>query len=325
MLTIFLPNAGCKYRCKFCNQYSMTGEKMPSLNYLKDYFNRFNNQSPKEIAFYGGTFTGLKLETQLTYLKLVQSFFPNTPIRISTRPDEINDENLKILKQYNVKIVELGIQSMYNDVLKASGRGHSVEDNVNAIKKLLENNFIVSAHLMVGLPKDSFSKDLNSFKELIELNVKLFRIHPTIVFKNTLLENEYYSGTYVPLDINEALDICSEQILISFAYNVKIIRLGYFVPEEQKKQIIAGPYHPSFGDIAKAKAIKKIIQRLKIKNVYFPKKYESWFYAYGNKNLDIKRNIWDGNLKFEEFSLQEASKLALKERKKKCGTIKNNQ
>jgi len=312
ILPIFLPNAGCKHRCKFCNQFSMTGEKMPSFRDLKNQFEYFKHNLPSEIAFYGGTFTGMSLKKQIEYLGFVRKYFSDIPIRISTRPDEISDEVVKILENYNVKTVELGIQSMYDDVLEASLRGHTVNDNINAIKTLLEKKFIVSAHLMVGLPEDNFQKDFNSLKKLIELDVKFFRIHPTIIFKNTQLEKDFVLGKFKPLEIEDAVDICSEQLILSLAKNVLIIRLGYFVPESQKSQIVAGPYHPSFGDMVKTRAIKKLIEKLKIKKVFYPKKYESWFFAYGNKNLKIERILTESDLMFDSYSLTEASSLYLK-------------
>lgn len=311
ILPIFLPNAGCKHRCKFCNQFSMTGEKMPTFKELEDQFEYFKHKYPNEIAFYGGTFTGMPLGKQIEYLDFVRKHFPDIPIRISTRPDEITEEVVETLENYKVKTVELGIQSMYDDVLEASLRGHSVNDNINAIKALLEKNFIVSAHLMVGLPNDNFQKDFNSLKKLIELDVKFFRIHPTIVFKHTQLEKDFKFGIFKPLEIEEAVDICSEQLILSFSKNVSIIRLGYFVPESQKSQIVAGPYHPSFGDIVKSRAMKKLIEKLNIKKVFYPKKFESWFFSYGNKNLKIERIITDNDFIFDNYSLLEASNLYL--------------
>jgi len=319
ILPIFLPNIGCKYKCKFCNQFEMTGEKIPSLNDLKLLFEDFKDYNPEEVAFYGGTFTGIPVEKQIEYLKLVKKYFPNVPIRISTRPDEINEEVINILEKYNVKTVELGIQSMYNEVLEASLRGHTVKDNIKAIEELLSKNFVVSAHLMIGLPNDSFEKDFDSLKKLIELNVKFFRIHPTIVFKNTQLEKDFILGKYRPLKIEEAVDICSEQLILAYAKKVKIIRLGYFVPESQKNQIVAGPYHPSFGDLVKAKAIRKLIKKLGIKKVIYPKKFESWFFSYGNKNIKVKRIPSEYDFKFDDYTLPQVSELYLKERKEKYG------
>ncbi|QTA38221.1 radical SAM protein [Thermosipho ferrireducens] len=310
ILPIFLPNAGCKHKCIFCDQFTMTGEKMPDLKKIEALLKSNNNVS--EVAFYGGTFTGLPFRLQEKFFQTVKDFFPDALLRISTRPDEISEEIVRILKNYKVNVVELGIQSMYDDVLSASGRGHTVEDNIRAIKQLLESNIQVSAHLMIGLPEDSFYKSYMSMLLLIKNGVKIFRIHPTLVFKNTELEKMFIDGNYEPLSLEEALYTTSEMFLLSVSEKVKIIRLGYYVPESQKKSIIAGPYHPSFGDMVKADAIKKIITRLNIKNVFFEKRYESWFNSYGNKQLPLKsRKIISRGIFFENLSFEEAAKLAL--------------
>ena len=312
IISIFLPNVGCKARCVFCNQYSMTGERLPSKKSLLETLNHFSRrEQPDEIAFYGGTFTGIPLQKQKEYFDIVKSVFPNTSIRISTRPDELTEENLKFLKENNVKVVEIGIQSMFDDVLEASNRGHTRKDNIEAIQLLKKYDFEVSAHLMIGLPNDDFQKDLCSLKELLEIGLRIFRIHPTIIFKNTVLEKEYLAGNYKPLTLEEAIDISSEMLLLVYQYNAKVIRLGYFVPESQKKQIVAGPYHPSFGDITKAKTINKIVNRLNIKKAEFPKRFESWFNSYENKKLKIEKVI-SNEFRFDGMLLSEAAEVSFR-------------
>ncbi|RDI91685.1 oxygen-independent coproporphyrinogen III oxidase [Thermosipho africanus Ob7] len=309
ILSIFLPNFGCKSRCIFCNQYTMTGEKMPTKKELINTLSFFLDKSPEEIAFYGGTFTAIPLEKQKELIALVRKFYPDTPIRISTRPDELDYENLKFLKQNNVKTVEIGIQSMFDNVLSAANRGHSRKDNLNAVNLLKKFGFEISAHLMIGLLNDTIKKDLLSIQELLNLGVKMFRIHPTIIFKNTELEKLYLEGKYNPLTLDEAVNIASEMLLLIYQYEAKVIRLGYFVPENQKNQIVAGPYHPSFGDMTKSKAMNKIITRLNIKKVKYPKKFESWFNSYDNKQLEIEKYLSESNeIFFDNLSLKEASK-----------------
>lgn len=285
----------------------MTGEKMPTKSDILKIIDKYPIKN--EIAFYGGTFTGLSIKKQIEILESVK--FLNLPIRISTRPDEITEENLHILKKYNVKTIEIGIQSMFDDILSASNRGHTKKDNINAILLLQKFNFEISAHLMVGLPKDTKEKSLKTLNELINLNVNIFRIHPTLVFKNTKLEKLYLNNQYKPLTLEEAVDITSEMLLLIYANNAKAIRLGYFVPKQSLKNIVAGPHHPSFGDMVKTNVAKKIITRLNIKKVYYPKKYESWFYAYGNNKLNIEKIISDKFL-FDNFDLSSASRMALR-------------
>jgi histone acetyltransferase (RNA polymerase elongator complex component) len=261
----------------------MTGEKLPDFRLLKSLE---IDESIDEIAFYGGTFTGLSKEVMKNLLEI----YPDIPKRISTSPNCINEEVVEILKCGNVKVVELGVESLDNEVLETSNRGYKDKDVINAIK-LLRNDFHVIAHMMVGLPKDTKKKDLTSVEKLIELGVKNYRIHPTIIFKHTVLEQMYLHGKYTPLTLEESVDIVSDMIILIESNNGSAIRLGYHVPENQKQFIVTGPYHPSFGDMVRSRIIKKIIEELKVKLVEFNKKYEPWFNAYENKGLNIEKRI----------------------------------
>ncbi len=282
---IFLPNAGCRTRCVFCNQYIMTGEKIPNFKFVE---NLNIEETIDEIAFYGGTFTGLPKETMIKLL----SIKPDIPKRISTKPDCINDEIIGLLKQMNVKVIELGIESLDDEVLNVTKRGYNSEDAINAVE-LINNQFSLIAHLMVGLPRDNKNKDLDTIKKLLNIGVKVFRIHPTIVFKDTELEEMFLSGEYEPMSLEDAVDIVSEMVMLVEARNGQVVRIGYHVPESQKKFIVAGPYHPSFGDMVRSRLIRKIIEKLDVKSVEYNKKYEVWFNSYGNKFLGVDKKIID--------------------------------
>lgn len=282
---IFLPNAGCRTRCVFCNQYVMTGEKNPNLEFIE---NLNIEEKIDEIAFYGGTFTGLPKETMIKLL----SIKPDIPKRISTRPDCISDEIIHLLKQMNVRVIELGIESLDDEVLNISKRGYSSKDAINAVK-LINNQFLLIAHLMVGLPQDNKEKDLDTIKNLLNVGVKIFRIHPTIVFKNTELERMFLSGEYEPISLEDAVDIVSEMVMLVEANGGQVVRIGYHIPESQKKFIVAGPYHPSFGDMVRSRIVRKIIEKLDVKSVEYNKKYEAWFNSHGNKFLSVYRKIVD--------------------------------
>lgn len=276
---IFLPNAGCRTRCVFCNQYVMTGEKYPNVQELRMFENIKNVD---EIAFYGGTFTGLPEEIMLELLSL----YPRIPKRISTRPDLINEEIINSLAQSNVKVIELGIESLDNEVLDASNRGYTADTVIKAIESI-KPNFELIAHLMIGLPKDNREKDIETTKKLINLGVKKYRIHPTLVFKDTKLEQMYVNGQYKPLNINEALDIVSDMVILIESNGGEVLRIGYHVPQSQVKFVVSGPYHQSFGDMVRAYIIKKIITLLGIKKVTYSKKFTPWFHSYGNDKLEI--------------------------------------
>jgi len=290
---IFLPNAGCRTRCVFCNQHIMTGEKFPDIQELRSLE---NITSVDEIAFYGGTFTGLPSDLMVNLLSL----HPNIPKRISTRPDSIDEEIIKILKEWNVKTVELGIESLDDEVLTASNRGY-IADTVFKAIELIKPHFEVIAHLMVGLPKDTKEKSIKTIKNLVSLGINEYRIHPTIVFKNTKLEEMYRKNEYKPLSIDEALDIVSDMVILVEANGGKVLRIGYHVPQSQVKFIVAGPYHPSFGDMVRAYLMKKIIVTIGIKKVTYSKEFTSWLNSYGNSQMQIIREKIDAGENYLTF------------------------
>ena len=295
IIPIFLPYAGCKHRCVFCDQVGSTGEsRRPRpdeidskvMEYLK-------TGSDYELAFYGGTFTGLPIEVQMEYLKTVSKWLGKgiSSIRISTRPDEIDEEVAEILKEHGVEVVEIGAQSMFDDVLEASKRGHSSEDVLRAVEILKKFGFRIGIHLMAGLPKSTPEKDVESARMVSELGIETARIHPTIVFRGTELEKMMKRGDYVPLTLEEAVRISSAMLAVLEGNGVKVIRIGLHVPVELRKNISAGPYHPSFGDMVRARSVRDIVETLEISEIEVDKKHEGWVYGYGNREFFEKMGV----------------------------------
>ena len=277
---IFLPNAGCKTRCVFCNQVIMTGETIPNIRELES----VDFSGVDEIAFYGGTFTGLKKDT----MKRLLDISPSTPKRISTRPDSLDKETIELLKNGNVQVIELGIESLDDEVLSYSKRGYKAEEALRAIERL-KDDFKLIAHLMIGLPRDTREKDIRTVQLLIDSGIRVFRIHPTLVFKNTELEDMYKNGLYTPLNLQDAIDIVVEMVAMIESNNGQVTRLGYHVPQSQMEFLIAGPYHSAFGDVVRSTLIRKIIEELSIKKVTYSAKYKPWFYAHGNNEIQVER------------------------------------
>jgi len=279
---------------------SATGvKKIPNLEELDNLVREFEKTGKGyELAFYGGTFTGLPEEKQREYLKWAQKWISEgvvESIRISTRPDEIDEEKLLFLKDYHVKIVEIGVQSFFDDVLEASKRGYSAEDALKACHLIKRMGFILGIHLMIGLPKDDRIKDIISALKCIEAGADLVRIHPTLVFKGAELFRMMKEGLYTPLSLEEAVDIASDMVIILEGNEVKVIRLGYYVPQEQAQTVIGGPYHPSFGDMVRARVVRKAIEHIKPESIMVPQRYISWFLSYGNKELTEKKLQKDAN------------------------------
>ncbi|WP_448378829.1 radical SAM protein [Fervidobacterium sp.] len=278
---VFLPNLGCKTRCVYCNQAIMTGETIPNIDKIAEELAFVTHID--EIAYYGGTFTGLKWEL----MEKLLSIRPDIPKRVSTRPDAIDENIVEFLKKSNVKTIELGIESIDDEVLFHSGRNYSKHDIFRAIS-LLKDNFEIIAHLMTGLPKDSREKDLESVRLLINEGIRNFRIHPTIVFRNTALEELLEKGLYKPQTLEEATLVVAEMVIIAEGNDGKVIRIGYHIPQSQLKFVVAGPYHPSFGDLVRSRIIRMIVERFEVKHIAYSRRFTSWVKGYGNENLQVK-------------------------------------
>ncbi len=185
-------------------------------------------------------------------------------IRISTRPDYINEEVLILLKNYNVTTIELGAQSMNDEVLFANKRGHSSNDVRNSSKLIKEYGFNLGLQMMTGLYKSSFEADLYTAREFLKLNPACVRIYPTVIMKNTELETFYNSGKYIPYTLNESISLCSELISLFEDNNIDVIRVGLHYSESLKENDVAKNYHPAFKELCENKLFfDKIINQLK--------------------------------------------------------------
>ncbi len=256
IIPIFVIYRGCPNRCVFCNERITAGDYPDRLTedtirnicdrHLKDSGRKFD-----QIAFYGGNFTGIDLGYQIELLDIAQSYVNAgmvKSIRISTRPDYIDDDRLELLTRYNVSTVEIGAQSMVDEVLSLSGRGHSSEDVRNAVRLLKKKGIETGVHLMVGLPGDTRERFEYTVEEIIGLQPDTVRIHPTIVFKDTPLAKSYLEGEYRPLTLNAAVELCKHALLRFQKAGIPVIRLGLHTTKEMEADdnIIAGPFHPAF-------------------------------------------------------------------------------
>ncbi len=255
-ISIFVPHIGCPNMCSFCNQKHITGQNMAPNS--QDVINAVNlavsskNYNPKttEIAFFGGSFTAINRNYMLKLLKVANNFVQNgvvSGIRISTRPDAIDDEILQLLKDYGVTAIELGAQSLNDTVLKLNNRGHTAQDVINASKLIKKYNFSLGLQMMTGLFGDCDEYALYTAQEIIKLCPDTVRIYPTIVLKNTDLAALYDDNKYQPESINEAVNLCSKLLLLFNNADIKVIRLGLHSIENDS--YIAGPWHPAFSEL----------------------------------------------------------------------------
>lgn len=270
IIPIFVPHEGCPHNCVFCNQNSITGVhsningsfvQSTVENYLKTIE---KDNAIVEVSFFGGTFTAISREKQNELLSSVRKYKEDGEInyiRLSTRPDYINPEILSNLKSNLVDIIELGVQSMDDEVLKQSGRGHNSNDVIEASKLIRKYEFILGHQIMVGLPGDNFEKDIYTTKKIIELKPDMCRIYPALVIKDTPMEVMYNGGTYKPYSLDEATEISKIIYIMLYSNNINVIRVGLQPTEEinEGKEVVAGPFHPAFRELIESKIYNEMI------------------------------------------------------------------
>ena len=268
-IPIFIPELACPHQCVFCDQQKISGTysipQPDEVRYIvEQYLETIPGNRTINIAFFGGSFTGLSVDLQEQYLKEAYRFVDNgsvSGIRLSTRPDYINKAILELLKKYGVTTIELGAQSTSQEVLKESGRGHTVDDIRDASNLICENGFELGLQMMIGLPGDSYERSIQTANDIVSLGAGNTRIYPAIVVKQTALEKLYHEGTYTPLTLTEAVEWTKDIVNIFERNNVSILRMGLHPSDELVigKSLIDGPFHASFKEMVMTQIWKEII------------------------------------------------------------------
>jgi histone acetyltransferase (RNA polymerase elongator complex component) len=303
-IPFFIPFYGCPHKCIFCDQNKITGKKTAFSENIENKIKKYLAAIPKsnshiEVGFFGGTFTGLPIETQKKFLAPVQYFIESgliKGIRLSTRPDFVNNNILDFLNQYGVSCIELGIQSMSNTVLSASKRGHSKEDSIRASKLIIKNGFRLVHQIMVGLPKSNYKKEYKTAQYIYELGAKEARIYPVIVIKNTELETLWRSHRYKPLREEDAIERCAKLILYLESKDINIIRCGLHPSEGliNGTEYLAGPFLPSFRQKAESRIFHLMLEYIiqnGAKEISFNPNDEPYFYGYKRSNFPLINKI----------------------------------
>lgn len=267
IIPIFISHIGCPHQCVFCNQDKIAKEVENEVKAkdVRDTVNEYletidHNNSTVEVSFFGGTFTAIDVNKQKELLEVAKEYKDKgliDKIRMSTRPDAINGYILSYLKDYNVDIIELGVQSLDDEILRLSGRGHTVEDVVKASKLIKEYGFILGHQIMPGLPGDNFDKDIETAKKSIEMKPDICRIYPSLVIKDTPMEKMYERGEYKPYSLEEAVNISKEIYKLYTEANINIIRIG-LQPTENITwggDLVDGPFHPAFRELVEGSLI----------------------------------------------------------------------
>jgi histone acetyltransferase (RNA polymerase elongator complex component) len=276
IIPIFVPHIGCPHTCVFCNQDSITGDAgvagstgIVDGSYVKKTIDEYletidGSDAIIEVSFFGGTFTGINMCIQRELLSVAQSYKKLEKIRfirLSTRPDYIDHEILNHLKGFDVDIIELGVQSLDEEVLHKSGRGHSVEDVERASKLIKEYGFTLGHQIMLGLPGDTREKDIETAKKSIAMSPDICRIYPSLVIKETPMEKFLQEGKYKPYTLEDAVDISKIVYGMMEGKDIKVIRIGLQPTQEisTNGDVIDGPFHPAFRELVESSVYCDII------------------------------------------------------------------
>ena len=269
-IPVFIPHNGCPNDCVFCNQRKISGLKESEdldqvRRFIQDSIDSSNGRSDIEIAFFGGSFTGLDRDVQKAYLEMGTKFVKEynlRGIRMSTRPDYITQEIMEFLSKYPVSSIELGVQSLNEKVLKASKRNHSVSHVIKAVDLIKNKNIELGLQMMIGLPQDNMTYVEETLNKIIGFEPSTVRVYPTLVIKDTELEELYLKGLYTPLTLEEAVDQVAN-ILPEFAkHNITVLRVGLQANEGLNSgDYIAGPYHPAFKELVMDRIIYKTVHK----------------------------------------------------------------
>lgn len=267
IIPIFIPHLGCPHQCIFCNQKEITGQLRELAveevhQQIDDYLETMSAADRDvEIAFYGGSFTGIPIELQDKYLAVAKLYLDAKKIdgiRLSTRPDYIDEKTLQRLKAFGVTIVELGVQSMDDQVLIKANRGHTAAQVQQAVELLQRYDFQVGLQMMVGLPGDSKLLALATAHKLISLQPDFVRIYPVLVITRTPLAELFQSGQYRPWSVEQAVDTCKELLMLFRTAGISVIRMGLQPSEEinENARVLAGPFHPAFGELVEIALVR---------------------------------------------------------------------
>lgn len=277
IIPIFVPHEGCPHDCVFCNQNSITGSTTRVnadlvITTVEDYIKTIpSEERVLEISFFGGTFTAIDINKQSELLSVAKHYKDLGVvdfIRLSTRPDYIDDTILENLKRFSVDIIELGVQSLDSEVLYKSARGHTVEDVYRASDLIKRFGFTLGHQVMLGLPGDNFEKDIKTANEVITIKPDICRIYPALVIKNTPMETMFNRGGYTPYTLEEAVYICKIIYGMFTVNDIKIIRVGLQPTEEINVdgEIVSGPFHPAFRELVEGSIYNDMLFELSPKD-----------------------------------------------------------
>ena len=304
-IPIFIPHMGCPNMCVFCNQRSISGKMSFDIskvkNEIEEALSTTKNDDEIEIAFFGGSFTGIDRGLMISLLSLAKEYINGgrvSSIRLSTRPDYIDDEILDILASFGVKTIELGLQSMDDEVLEKTKRGHTSLCAEKACKMIKDRGFSLIGQMMIGLPSSTVEKEIYTAKRICEMGADGARIYPTVVFYETELCSMMQSGVYLPLSNKDAVERTKEALKIFVENDVPCIRVGLQSGENLSNEacVAGGANHSAIGELSmSALYLDKICEKIDAQNltkepekmtIYCPKGDISKIVGQKRKNLE---------------------------------------
>ena len=267
-IPVFIPQLGCPNGCVFCNQRTISGHSVFSVGTVREEIERalasVRQDARIDIAFFGGSFTGIDRRDMTALLDIASDFIAHGrahAIRLSTRPDYIDEEILDFLARYPVETIELGLQSFSDRVLSASRRGHTAEQSETACRLIVGRGYTLVGQMMLGLPLSSRDDDSGTARRICELGCQAARIYPTAVLRHTQLAEMAANGEYLPLTLDEAVSRAADALEIFHAHHIPVIRLGLCTSELLQSEIACGICHPAFGELAQSEVWLRILRR----------------------------------------------------------------
>ncbi len=268
-ISIFVPHVGCPHLCAFCDQRTISGEdKAPKADDVRRICTKALSEvgSPEntEIAFFGGSFTAIKRDYMILLLEAANEFVGDGKfrgIRISTRPDYIDDEILSLLRQYNVTAIELGAQSLNDEVLLANERGHLSEDVFYASELIKNFGIELGLQLMVGLYKSDIQKEYDNIEKVISIAPDTVRIYPVVILKGTKLGALYMSGEYKTMPVQTVIDICADMLDAFENAGIRVIKCGLHASEFVERDMVGGYYHPAFRELCEGIRFRHLFEK----------------------------------------------------------------
>ena len=297
-ISIFVPHVGCPHKCAFCDQTTITGKQnLPHAenvrNTCEQALRQVNDPTETEIAFFGGSFTAIPRKYMMELLDAAKPFVGSSAfkgIRISTRPDCIDDEVLSLLRNSGVTAIELGAQSLSDKVLSANERGHTAADVFSASELIRSYGFELGLQMMVGLYMSTYEEECATMDSVCSIHPDTLRIYPTVILKNTHLAELYESGRYKTMSFDEVVGICAMFLERAENEGIRVIKCGLHASEFVERDMIGGFYHPAFRELCEGRIylerFKKIAADKKTIRVSVPAKNISK--AVGQKRCNIK-------------------------------------